>query len=255
LYKTNAAMITLFRRLRQKLISSGSLTKYLLYALGEILLVVLGILIALQINNWNEHQKRLLQETELLESFEVELGNTRGRLQNIVEYNLYTKEVIAELEEHLLDKRPYEARLDSMFFISTRFNFGDRFSTVALDNLNSYGIDIIRNKELRNQIILTYEAYPYLKEAQNIYTDIILSAGKDLLNTRFVELWDGDASNDDVTGTMHPLNYNELLTDQEFLYFLRSLPNHMVYFVERPVEYTLTRIESSLQMIESELNK
>ena len=116
-------MITLFRRLRQKLISSGSLTKYLLYALGEILLVVLGILIALQINNWNEHQKRLLQETELLESFEVELGNTRGRLQNIVEYNLYTKEVIAELEEHLLDKRPYEARLDSMFFISTRFNF------------------------------------------------------------------------------------------------------------------------------------
>jgi len=145
--------------------------------------------------------------------------------------------------------------LDSMFFISTRFNFGDRFSTVALDNLNSNGIDIIRNKELRNQIILTYEAYPYLKEAQNIYTDIILSAGKDLLNTRFVELWDGDASNDDVTGTMHPLNYNELLTDQEFLYFLRSLPNHMVYFVERPVEYTLTRIESSLQMIESELNK
>ncbi|MFN1835240.1 DUF6090 family protein [Balneola sp. MJW-20] len=49
-------MITLFRRIREKLIASGSLTKYLLYAVGEILLVVIGILIALQVNNWNENR-------------------------------------------------------------------------------------------------------------------------------------------------------------------------------------------------------
>jgi len=47
-------MITLFRRIRQQLIDSGNITKYLLYAVGEILLVVIGILIALQVNNWNE---------------------------------------------------------------------------------------------------------------------------------------------------------------------------------------------------------
>ena len=50
-------MITLFRRVREKLIDSGSVTKYLLYAIGEILLVVIGILIALQVNNWNEQRK------------------------------------------------------------------------------------------------------------------------------------------------------------------------------------------------------
>ena len=50
-------MITLFRRIRQKLIDSGSITKYLLYAIGEILLVVIGILIALQVNNWNEERQ------------------------------------------------------------------------------------------------------------------------------------------------------------------------------------------------------
>ena len=50
-------MITLFRRIREKLITSGSITKYLLYAAGEILLVVIGILIALQVNNWNEQRK------------------------------------------------------------------------------------------------------------------------------------------------------------------------------------------------------
>lgn len=59
-------MITLFRRIRQKLIDSGSVTKYLLYAVGEILLVVVGILIALQVNNWNEGRKEQQQEQEYL---------------------------------------------------------------------------------------------------------------------------------------------------------------------------------------------
>ena len=49
-------MITLFHRIRQRFIESGSVTKYLLYAIGEILLVVIGILIALQVNNWNEER-------------------------------------------------------------------------------------------------------------------------------------------------------------------------------------------------------
>lgn len=49
-------MITLFRRLRESLIESGNFRRYLLYAMGEIILVVIGILIALQINNWNENR-------------------------------------------------------------------------------------------------------------------------------------------------------------------------------------------------------
>ena len=50
-------MIKFFRRIRQRLLSENNLSKYLLYAIGEIILVVIGILIALQINNWNENQK------------------------------------------------------------------------------------------------------------------------------------------------------------------------------------------------------
>jgi hypothetical protein len=54
-------MIKFFRRIRQKLVTenkpalpAGRFSKYLLYAIGEILLVIIGILIALQINNWND---------------------------------------------------------------------------------------------------------------------------------------------------------------------------------------------------------
>jgi len=59
-------VITLFRRIRKKLIDSGSMTKYLLYAIGEILLVVIGILIALQVNTWNENRKIANEEQAIL---------------------------------------------------------------------------------------------------------------------------------------------------------------------------------------------
>ncbi len=50
-------MIKLFRRIRQKMLTENKFSKYVLYAIGEIILVVIGILIALQINNWNENRK------------------------------------------------------------------------------------------------------------------------------------------------------------------------------------------------------
>ena len=50
-------MIKFFRQIRQKLLQENRFSKYLLYAIGEIILVVIGILIALQINNWNERRK------------------------------------------------------------------------------------------------------------------------------------------------------------------------------------------------------
>lgn len=52
-----SAMLEFFRKIRQQLLSENSFSKYLFYAIGEIILVVIGILLALQINNWNEDRK------------------------------------------------------------------------------------------------------------------------------------------------------------------------------------------------------
>lgn len=61
-------MIKLFRKIRQNLLAEGKTTKYLKYAIGEIVLVVVGILIALQINNWNENRKDSIEEKAILEN-------------------------------------------------------------------------------------------------------------------------------------------------------------------------------------------
>lgn len=65
-------MLRFFRTFRQRLLSENRLGKYLLYALGEILLVVIGILIALQVNNWNETRKDRTRELEYLKSLTEE---------------------------------------------------------------------------------------------------------------------------------------------------------------------------------------
>ena len=59
-------MFRFFRKIRYKLLDEGHLGKYSYYAMGEILLVVIGILIALQINNWNEERKQAKTELEFM---------------------------------------------------------------------------------------------------------------------------------------------------------------------------------------------
>ena len=67
-------MIKFFRKIRQRLLTENRFSKYLIYAIGEIILVVIGILIALQINNWNENQKLKRTEQALLLSLEQEIA-------------------------------------------------------------------------------------------------------------------------------------------------------------------------------------
>lgn len=59
-------MVKFFSKIRHQLWNQSQFSRYLLYAIGEILLVVIGILIALQVNNWNENRKRKADEKELL---------------------------------------------------------------------------------------------------------------------------------------------------------------------------------------------
>ena len=75
-------MIKFFRKIRQDLLSTGKTGKYFKYAIGEIILVVIGILIALQINNWNENRKLENNKQKLLLALKQELQINKGILEN-----------------------------------------------------------------------------------------------------------------------------------------------------------------------------
>jgi len=67
-------MIKFFRKIRQNLLMENKTGKYFKYAIGEIVLVVIGILIALQINNWNEGRKEFNKSKARLEEFKRDLA-------------------------------------------------------------------------------------------------------------------------------------------------------------------------------------
>ena len=77
-------MIKFFRKIRQKLLSEKKFSKYLIYAVGEIILVVVGILIALSINNWNDERKDNLKGKNILQQLKTEFKRDSIDLSNYV---------------------------------------------------------------------------------------------------------------------------------------------------------------------------
>ncbi|MCR8667691.1 DUF6090 family protein [Aestuariibaculum sp. M13] len=80
-------MIKFFRNIRKRLINEGKTTNYLKYALGEIVLVVFGILIALQMNNWNQNRIENLRTRDLLQNMKNDLRSDINFLIAYVEGN------------------------------------------------------------------------------------------------------------------------------------------------------------------------
>ncbi|MDG2448386.1 MAG: DUF6090 family protein, partial [Saprospiraceae bacterium] len=77
-------MLIFLRKIRKSLIESGSTRKYVLYAIGEIALVVIGILIALQINNWNDQLISKRIEQKLLDGIKEELLVNKNQLEDVI---------------------------------------------------------------------------------------------------------------------------------------------------------------------------
>ena len=117
-------MIRFFRNIRQKLVAENKVMAYLRYAIGEIVLVVIGILIALQINNWNETRKENISENEFKRAVKNDLKNDKEYIQVIISdaekkisaYKLLNKELP---ELYITDKKAVDSLLQ-IYFVSER---------------------------------------------------------------------------------------------------------------------------------------
>ncbi|PWN05500.1 DUF6090 family protein [Rhodohalobacter mucosus] len=92
-----------FRKIRQKLISSGSISKYLLYATGEIALVMIGILLALQVNNWNEERKQSAAEETFMTGVKNDLSQDQQYINLIVESAEKKLALFDQLEDRAIE--------------------------------------------------------------------------------------------------------------------------------------------------------
>jgi hypothetical protein len=160
-------MISFFRRIRQKMLSENKLSKYLIYAFGEIILVVIGILIALQINNANENLKKLQFEITILENIKEDI------LADKLDFELnlnYIKVEIAN-EQRLLDfmfnKVPHQTD-DISFIDALGIDMLVVFHNASFNNLQNNDIGLISNNDLYKKLTRFYDFYESgLKELEN----------------------------------------------------------------------------------------
>lgn len=109
-------MIKFFRKIRYKLMSENKTTKYFKYAVGEIVLVVIGILIALQINNWNEDRKEQIRQAAILSKFLQDLKSDSINYQ----LNISTMNQIDSLHQRLfkiIENGPKNVTLEKPIYI------------------------------------------------------------------------------------------------------------------------------------------
>lgn len=149
-------MIKFFRKIRQQLLTDNKFSKYLLYAVGEIVLVVIGILIALNINNWNEHTKTLGLEQVFLVDLKEDLNRNKELLKEDIHENTVSISSMELLLKNLKNKNMYHDSLKVHFHKARLFPDPD-LSHSSYEALKNKGFDLIQSKKLRKKIVDLFE--------------------------------------------------------------------------------------------------
>ncbi len=219
--------------------------KYFKYAIGEVILVVIGILIALSINNWNENLKSQAKELKIIKELKTDLISNKNRLKDKLEFFKKTKRDGKLLEKHLTNKLAYNDSLQNYFSIPLH-NFSFLLTYSAYENLKSQGFDNISNDKLRLSIIRLYdEKFGLIKDQEfkmsNIFTNTSVPMSLKYFRTT-------------LTKGLVPNDYEKLLNTSEFTNLISQLAFASGQY-ENISKNTIIEIDKLLKDIESEIKK
>ena len=153
-------MINFFRRIRKQLADDNKPMKYMRYAIGEILLVVIGILIALQVNNWNEDRKSGILEIRILNRLRQDLVVDTLYLNDRLERTIKQKTEQYEFVHEIYNTQKSEKEFKKVLKLQNWDSDNLVMQTSTYEELKNSGqINIIENEGLKNQMINLYREY------------------------------------------------------------------------------------------------
>jgi len=172
-------MIKFFRHIRKSLLMENKTSKYFKYAIGEIVLVVIGILIALQINNWNQKRLERIEENTILTNLKDDFKNaiTEFKYLNMVRDDIISASTI------IYNKQPKEVKnyptkyLDSVFFKTMSApTYNNKAGSLNL-LLTSGKINLIAKEDLKNKLIQWPGDVSDMVEDEIAHADLYLQYG------------------------------------------------------------------------------
>jgi hypothetical protein len=161
-------MIKFFRKIRQRLLAENKFTKYLLYAFGEIVLVVIGILIALQINNSNEAKKERAREISYLRNLKADLHKEVENNERFATYHFEKAETCSLLltsgaPKTIEDVQVYTDRYELVFIW---FAFVPNNNTFK-ELLSSGNLSLIQNDPIKNGLLELDKLYANITSTEH----------------------------------------------------------------------------------------
>lgn len=234
-------MIKYFRHIRKSLLEKGKVSKYLKYAVGEILLVVIGILIALQVNTWNEQRIMNSQEQEILKGLEVEFKININRLEKVLQLHHKSIKSANKLMSYFntdINDFP-ETKFDSLLFhVQNVWTFNPRKGLLN-SVITSGQINLISNIELKNQLA-SFE--DMINDTEQEHLDI------SLLGTRFYEIVDQYIN----VGKQHQLGYKTFTNDGFKSDYIRFFKDIRVYnIINNETSWSFDLLREELEIMES----
>lgn len=176
-------MLKLFRRIRLKLINQQELRKYFIYAAGEIILVVIGILLALQINDWSQANKSRQKEIKLLKEIHADLNATEQDFMNVFngsENLIKSKDVVSKYFEEGQVWHDSLQKYFNRFFMF--YNYA--IKQTAFNSLENWGVDNLSNDTLRTQLMSLFGkggTVDYLKRLDTSEEALLYGTYQDLI--------------------------------------------------------------------------
>lgn len=249
-------MLRFFRHVRKRLIIDKSITKYLLYALGEILLVMVGILLALQVNNWNnkkqdreEYQvmlknlsQDLLQDKESLEQLQHQLNN-RIKNANLLLQTLATDFSITDST----------AVFRALYQVGWIFNFQPAFATYN-EILNSGKLGIIPASDLKKELAGYKTLVDTDKKIIDSYTEGLKLVEKLSINTFKETVPLQTASGKTIAERKVEFDLETLRNNPIYHQELRHIIYHSGIEIDYIKRFILSRIERLQNIIEKEMD-
>jgi hypothetical protein len=236
-----------YRKIRHSLFNQVSTGKYLKYALGEILLVMIGILLALQVNNWNTRRIDKQVEKKVLLGLKESL---QSDLENTIESNLKSSKTLMELVDSFLDEAKNKKRGPKAirFDLLARDRYFDA-NTIFLEILQSKGVDIITNETLKLSIINIYilEYKQITRAFENEHVNLI-----DIYRPTLRRWFDISKGEEVAEGGYLAIDYEGMMMDRDFInvmtisYTINKRLTQELENLRIKVEETITAIDNEL---------
>jgi hypothetical protein len=254
-------MIQFFRKIRRDLMEKNKTGKYLKYAIGEIVLVVIGILIALSINNWNSKRIENTEEQNVLINLKKDFQLNKENLESVLSDNeKYLKsdlEILnfGRIKSSIKTEAEFSMLLNDLTALSEFFPTNN-----SLDNLqNSSSISLIKSQELMNKLSSWKPYVESIKDKENTTLELE-SSGVDFVIKNGSWLNVDEASNIKVLNnytlpkSRFKVDNRTLLNTIEFENIVENLILHKNELIKTE-EKTLILVKEILDLIEEEIKK